>query len=423
MNAVSTPLPDALAEPTVHVGTRFIGTYTLSYLGMWLAFLTPIQVLLAEQMEVIAPTNKESALGWVTGAGALMAVFANPLCGAWSDRTTSRFGRRRPWNLFGIILGAVGLIMLGYQHSLIGAAIWWCVAQFGLNALLAALLAELPDQVPLAQRAVCSAWTGITQPLGVVVGTVLVAMLVTGITQGYWMTAGLLIACTAPFLLMVRNTRLEKHQRPPWNTSEFLCGFWIDPRRYPDFSRAWCMRFLVQLGSALSTLYLLYFLRDAIHFQRLFPGRTAAQGLAVLVVIYAAALIIGAFVSGWLSDRSGRRKRNIIAGAVLMAAAALLLGLDPTWHASLVAAVLLGLGFGIYIAVEYALMTQVLPSANGRGKDLGILNVANSAPQVLGPVLAAVMVTHLGGYSTLYLVTAIVIVLGGLLVLTVRSVN
>ena len=231
-----------------------------------------------------------------------------------------------------------------------------------------------------------------------------------------------LLACVLPFLLLVGNARLRPGQRPPWRWGEFLRGFWIAPRLHPDFARAWCMRFLVQLGSALGTLYLLYFLRDAIGFERLFPGRSAEDGLLVLVLAYTVGVVAGAFASGAASDRSGRRTRNLGFGSALLAVASMLLGLWPVWPVAVVAAIVLGLGYGIYIAVEQALVSQVLPAASGRGKDLGVLNVANSAPQVLGPALAAVLVTRLGGYPALYLVTAVVTMAGGLLVLRVRGV-
>ena len=82
---------DALAEPVAPVGARFISTYSAAFLGLWVAFLAPIQVLLAQQMEAIAPLHKEAALGWVTGAGAFVALLANPLCGAWS--ASDAYGR------------------------------------------------------------------------------------------------------------------------------------------------------------------------------------------------------------------------------------------------------------------------------------------------------------------------------------------
>lgn len=413
---------DALAEPTAAVGTRFVGSYALAFLGLWLAFFAPIQVLLAQQMEALAPGNKEAALGWVTGAGALVALLANPLCGAWSDRTTARWGRRHPWTLGGALLGALALWLLGRQQDVAGVLLCWCVAQAALNALLAALMAELPDQVPVAQRATCSAWTGITQPLGVVVGTLLVTAVVTGIAAGYAALALVLLACVAPFLLLVRGAPLAPAQRPRWQWRDFLRGFWISPRQHPDFARAWCMRCLVQLGSALGTLYLLYFLRDAIGFERLFPGRRAEDGLIALVLVYTVGVVVGAFASGALSDRSGKRRRNVLVGAALMALAAALLGLFPRWPVALAGAALLGLGYGVYVAVEQALVSQLLPAAAARGKDLGVLNIANSAPQVLAPALAALLVTRLGGYPALYLLTALVTLAGGLLVLRVRGV-
>ena len=83
---------------------------------------------------------------------------------------------------------------------------------------------------------------------------------------------------------------------------------------------------------------------------------------------------------------------------------------------------LAGLGFGVYLSVDAALVTQVLPSAAGRAKDLGLINIANSGPQVLAPAIAAPLVTQLGGYRSLYLTVAVVVVTGSVLVRQIRSV-
>ena len=91
--------PAATVEPTVPVTGRWIFLLSLANLAVWMGFFTPIQVLLPEQLQAIAPENKEAMLGWVTGLGALAAVIANPLAGALSDRTAGRFGRRHPWTL------------------------------------------------------------------------------------------------------------------------------------------------------------------------------------------------------------------------------------------------------------------------------------------------------------------------------------
>ena len=88
----------------------------------------------------------------------------------------------------------------------------------------------------------------------------------------------------------------------------------------------------------------------------------------------------------------------------------------------MVGAAVLGAGYGVYVAVDAALITQVLPYATARAKDLGIINIANSAPQVLGPALSAPIVVFLGGYPVLYGLTAVVTILGSVLVLRIRSV-
>ena len=88
----------------------------------------------------------------------------------------------------------------------------------------------------------------------------------------------------------------------------------------------------------------------------------------------------------------------------------------------MVAALILGLGYGVYLAVDQALITQVLPTAVDRGRDLGVINIANAAPQVLAPVVAAPIVVGAPGYTGLYLLTAVVTILSAILVRNIKSV-
>src|SRR5690348_7128159 len=140
---MTTPVltPTAAEEPVAYVRARWVTLLVVANLAVWMGFFTPIQVLLPEQLQAISPEHKEAVLGWVTGLGALAAVIANPLAGALSDRTVGRFGRRHPWTLGGGILGALGLALLAFQHSVVGVAIGWIAVQICFNAMLAALTA------------------------------------------------------------------------------------------------------------------------------------------------------------------------------------------------------------------------------------------------------------------------------------------
>ena len=421
MSAAAVPeplgvIPGAFDEPTVNVRRGYITAVVLANLGIMLAFYAPIANLLPRLAEQAAPDGKEVALGWITGAGALMSVIGNPLAGALSDRTTSRMGRRKPWVLYGALLGALGILALSVQSTVLGLAVVWGFCQATINGAYAGLTATIPDQVPVRQRGFVSGWVGLAQTLGIVLGVALVTIVVEPLVPGIVLVAILLVVLVVPFVLRVHDPRLDAADRIPFDLVTFVKGFWVSPRLYPDFGWAWITRFLMQLGNALATLYLLYFLQDAVKYPN--PG----DGQTVLIALYALGTILTAVVAGRISDRSGRRKIYVIWSTVVMALSAVILAFFPNFNAAMVAAFILGLGYGIYLAVDQALVTQVLPTALDRGRDLGVINIANAAPQVLAPVIAAPIVTGATGYTGLYLVTAVITLLSAVLVTRIRSV-
>ncbi|MEV6983361.1 MFS transporter [Sphaerisporangium sp. NPDC051017] len=415
-------VPLALAEPVTRVGPRWIGLISLANLALWMGYFGPLQVLLPQQMEAVAPAGKETALAWVTGIGAAVAMVSNPLAGALSDRTAGRYGRRHPWTLLGALAGGLGLVLLAVQGTVAGVVIGWCLAQAGLNAMQAALTAGVPDHVPVRQRGAVSGWIGIPQTLGVVLAVVLVTTVVTTTGAGFLMIGALVPLCALPFVLATPDPPLPAGHRPPFSAGGFLRGFWISPRAHPDFAWAWLTRFLMQLGNAVTLLYLLYFLTDAVHYEREFPGAKAEDGLLVLILIYTVAVILTTVAAGAISDRLGRRRTLVTLSGAISAVPAVMLALWPQWTVVMVAAAVMGVGFGVYLSVDNALITQVLPAAAGRAKDLGVINIANSGPQVLAPVIAGPIVASLGGYPVLYLTAGALTLLGAGLVWKIRSV-
>ena len=419
-------LSQALAEPTVHVRRGWIAGLGLASLGMWMASLTPLQVSMPQQLQDITPGHKILALAAVSAAGAVASVIATPVAGALSDRTTRAFGlgrlrgRRHRWTLGMALLAAVSLALIARQQTVVGVAVFWVLFSAFQNGEYASLSAAVPDHVPVRQRATVAGWVGMPQALGLVVGTVLVVDVFTlntraGLTLGYLTLAILILVLAVPFVLFTPDHPLEADHAEPLTVRKLLSSYWISPRLYPDFGWAWLTRFLASLAIAMGTLYLLYFLRDAVHYAH--PD----QGLLVLIIIYTGCVVLTAIVGGMISDRLGRRKAIVTIGGALMGAAALLLTFVETWPAAIVAAVLYGTGFGAYLAVDQALITQVLPAAANRAKDLGIINIAIVAPGAVGAALAGALVS-LGGYPLLFAGTAVVAALGSVLVWRIRSV-
>lgn len=380
----------------------------IANLGLWLAVYAPIQILLPRQAELLDKANKTFVFGVVTGVGAFVAMVAVPLIGFLSDRTTSRFGRRHPWTLSGSIVAAAGLGVLANAQSVLVMTLGWCMVQAGISSMLAALTAAVPDRVPVEQRATVGGQFGISQMLGTVLGAVVVTTLVTALPAGYLACAVIVLVGALFFVVRTPDTQLiVKPVRPT---------FWISPREHPDFAWAWLGHFMLNVGNAFGTLYLYFFLSDEVHHP------SPDQGLLELMVLYGVALTAGAVLFGARSDRSGRRKPYVYGASVVMAFAALLLVVSPTWPVALVASPLLGIGFGTYLAVAIALLTQVLPAASDRAKDLGVINVANALPQVIAPLLTTVILANLGGYRGLFAASALATVLAAVLMSRVRSV-
>ena len=415
MTTVPVGAVGALTEPVTPVGRGWVARVTLAGLGVWAGFFGPIQVLLAQQAEAVAPGDKEFVFGLVTGLGSAVSVVANPLFGALSDRTTARFGRRVPWVAGGAVVGAAALLLLAVADSVPVMVAGWCLAQAALNAMYAALTATVPDLVPVRQRGVVGGWVAVSQTLGIV-GGVGIATATGGIAAGYVATATAVVVLAVPYLLRSHDIRLPRSERPPWHLPAFLRGFWVSPRRYPDFGWAWLTRFLVNLGNALGTLLLYFYLDDAVGYA------DPEAGVFVLTVVYAVFIVASTVVFGLWSDRVRRRKPFVIVSGIVTGAAALTLALVPTWTGALVGACVLGVGYGVYLSVDFALCTEVLPDAESRARDLGVINIANALPQVFAPFVGAVLITAAGGYVTLYLGAALVCVLGSVLVTRIRSV-
>jgi MFS family permease len=403
--------------PVKAVSRRFQGLLSLANLVVWLSILPIGQILLPTQVAALDATHKFTNLTIATIVGVLAAVITNPIAGALSDRTTSRLGRRRPWFLVGTVLAAVTLALMANATSFVALVAWWALFHIAANAILAGLSAVVPDQVPVRQRATVSSFVSLSLPLGAVIGALLVTRVARSTPMAYYIFIAILLLVMALFILVLRDKPLPREAAPRFHLGSFLAGFWVNPAKHPDFGWAWLTRFLVYLSYFTALGYLLYFLQDAVHYQK------AAQGVTTFQIILTGTLLLSSVVSGLLSDRLQRRKVFVIGASLVLALSFLILAFFQTWPAVELAGAVLGLGFGAYLGVDLALITQVLPSANARGKDLGVINLANAFPQVVGVTMAAFVVNTFHSYTVLFALAAVLAVLGAVLIQRIKSVR
>lgn len=419
----SESLPEALQTPTTRVGFVFTTLLVLAYIALFMCYIGITTLLLPEQVSALDPANKVANLGLVTAVAVLLALVANPLAGALSDRTTSRFGRRRPWIFGGAILSAAGLAILMTAQSVAMIFVGWATFQLFSNLLLAALSAVMPDQVPENQRGTISGLLGLATALGSILGIVVIGYVIKVPSTSYLFLLVALLVVTLPFALLLKDKTLPKEYVKPFSLVTFVKNFWINPREYPDFGLAWLARFIPFLGYFMATGYMFYYLQDYVHYTTRFPGQAVVSGVSTLSLINTFAMLIFTILGGILSDRFQRRKAFIYVSYVLLGLAMLIMAFAPSWTLLIVAELILGTGFGLYMSVDGAMVTQVLPSAGDRGKDLGVINIANTLPQSLGPLAAAVILTTTHSYFVLLAGGAVVALLSILCVRPIKSVR
>jgi len=385
-----------------------------------LLFLPPLLVTLPLKINTLVGIKEApNSLALVAGIGGLVAMLGNPFFGRMSDRTSSRLGMRRPWMAIGLVGGSLGILVVALAPNIPVVLAGWCIAQLFFNALLAAQIAVLPDQVPSTQRGLVSGVLGICLPIAAVSGTFLVRLV-----SGNQIATFLLPLAVGGFFIVLfavvlKDRRLAVADRPIWSLREFVSTFYVAPRASPDFAWAFASRFLFILAYAFLATYQAYYLLDKLGSARAdVPQQIFLGTLTQSVVVIAASL-----VGGQLSDRTGRRKIFVFTASIVYGLAMFVVAIASNFNGFLVGMAIGGLGFGLYTAVDLALVADVLPSEDRVAKDLGVLNIAAALPFSIAPAIAPAILAIGGGYGALYAVAGVCAIIGAMAVLRVRGVR
>jgi MFS family permease len=409
-------------SPAAHpVGWGFISLYTLAFMSTSLLFIAPLLVTLALKVNsLVGIKAAPGSLSLVAGIGALLSIFANPFFGKMSDRTSSQLGMRRPWMVIGLVVGTLGILIVALAPNIPVVLLGWCIAQLFFNALLAAMVAVLPDQVPTAQRGQVSGVLGVCVPIASVSGTFLVKFFTGNQVAMFLAPCGIGGFFILLFAATLKDRRLSKADKPTWSLREFASTFYVNPRKNPDFAWVFAGRFMFLLAYAFLVTYQAYYLLDKIGSAEADVPQQIFLGTLAQSVVIVAASVIG----GRVSDRTGRRKIFVFAASLVYGLAMFVVAIASSFNGFLVGMAIGGLGFGIYVAVDLALVVDVLPDKDNAAKDLGVFNIAGALPFSIAPAIApAVLAIGGGSYGVLYAVAGICAIIGAFAVLPVKRVR
>jgi MFS family permease len=373
--------------PTKEVGPKFIGALVFAQFVFFVALLGPAIIGIGVKVQsIVSDAEKAPALATVAGFGALFAVIGNVLFGRLSDRTTARWGRRRPWIVSGTVVMTLAFLVMALGTSVPIVTVGWCLAQLGANATLAPFIATISDQVPKFQRGSVSALLGIAQNVGILGGAYLAQLFAKQLVILFVVPSILAIGAMVLFAFVLPDQHL-KVKPPAMTAGEWIGTLWLNPLKYPDFAFAWWSRFLITLATFMFTTFRLFYMQDKLGLSK----DAAPAAVSTGVLIYTVALVITGWVAGKISDRTGRRKFLVAGSTLLFAVGIVMLAHVSTLTGFYTVEAILGVAYGIYVGVDLALVVDVLPNPDDSGKDLGVFNMANALPQTVAPLIGAAL--------------------------------
>jgi MFS family permease len=431
--------------------------FSLNFLfAALLPIVIPAQIVLFVAPGSVGNIKQATFLGVLAAVGAVTALIVQPIVGLLSDRTTSRFGRRRPYIVGGGVLLLGGLALLATSPGKVLFLLGLMLVTIAHTTSSAAYQGLVPDRVPAHQRGAASGYTGLMTILGTV-GSLAVAALLLGqatgsgpAAAGHVLAAGIALGAAHFYLIAaivlavgivvtmiaVREVPIARHQLQQFRENhavacsmgrlarlrETSTRLWITPWRHANFTWVFLTRGFVMLGLALFMTFIEYYFKQVAHATN-FVQATALNAVLALVGAVASTLLVGIF-----TDRTRRRVPVVLVASALMAVTALAFvlvpGKIPLWPLGIT----FGLGYGAYTSVDWALAVDALPTPHQAGKDMGLWSIASTLPAILAPLVGTAILTTFTplvgaalGYRLVFGVAAFCLVLGAVFVLKVRE--
>ena len=419
---------DEKGKPVYRLGKglywRLIGTLSGNFLFLLALYNAVISIFLPNQVaDVVQGDGQQNtlALASIMTISSFITVFVQPLTGAFSDRTRSRMGMRTPYILAGSFIGGFAICMLAPAQSMVQIGIFWVIASVTLNVMNGPLATILADRVPEENRGVASGYIGAAQTGGGTLGIIAAGWFANhNLSAGYmFFGIGIFVVCLI-FCLLNREPNTKQMDVEPFNWKDFFKGFWVSPRKNPDFGWAFIARFVMYLGYQGVVAYQLYILRYYIGLD----DASSNTIVGVMSTIQLFALIISSVVCGYLSDKFQARKPFVFVSSIIMAVSYIFPLFMRTETSMLIMAGVLGIGYGCYMSIDMALMTQVLPDKGANaGKDMGVLTIATNLPQMLVQPLVAILITVFVSYGSVFVAAIILVLLSSFLILPIKSVK
>ena len=385
--------PTAAGRPTRLLPLGQLLRLSVYWLGL-IAVVNGIGVILQERIKELVPdpTVQYTTLGVIQAAGVLIAVLVQPMAGSISDYTISRFGRRKPYILVGTVLDVLFLVGIATSNTVLAVGAFVVLLQFSANFAQGPFQGYVPDLVPASQVGLASGLVGLFTVLGVVVGTALASL---GLATGDFLVPTIALGVIELVTMLSLFFRLDEgraaRDRAGRSWASVALEAWDrDVLGERSFMFLVASRFFVLGGGAFLVTLLVPYLERAL-------GVVDPDERAVLILvatgIVALCTAVATIPAARLADRHGR-KRVIYVACLIAGIGMAIAALAPSVPVFIAGAVLMGIGTGSFLAVDWALMTDIIPKA-ASGRYMGISNVATATNGVISGFIGGMLIDAL----------------------------
>jgi MFS family permease len=372
-----------------------VTAYWLAITTLWGAFTFSVIPRLVESKGVLGSSTHPLAglaIGVITTAGVLIAILVQPTMGAISDHTRSRIGRRKPYIIIGTAMDLVFLTFAAWAFwnqnywAFVGAV---ALLQFSSNFAQGPYQGYIPDLVPGRQVGIASGLLGAANIAGNLLGPGLAIMFVAvlpGIVGFPEITLGLFVAIAVVEVTTMLITVFIVPDRPAPPTSKSLrerafSAWGTDLLANRDYVWLLVSRLFVLTALVSLQAFAVFFLENAHHMN---PDQAQSSQFPIIFTVAVSALL-SAVPGGWISSRIGRKPVLFVAIA-LGVVGAVTVAIGPAYWMVVAAAVPIGICSGVFLGVDWALMTDIIPKAES-GRYMGISNIAVASA---GPIASTV---------------------------------
>jgi MFS family permease len=327
------------------------------------------------------------ALVVISVGAVIISVLVQPTIGAISDYTVSRWGRRKPWIVIGSLLDVVFLLGIASANSILAIAAFVALLSFSTNVARGPFQGYVPDLVPARQVGTASALVGLMQILGNVTGF----LLANAAAAFGSLPLALVAVAVIELVTMVSVVWRVGRGHPPrpregrsW--AAIAREAWgTDILRERSFVWLVASRLFFLMGGGILVNLVVAYLKQVFGMSQ----EEAAGVNTILLVLVALANVVTVLPAARLSDRIGR-KPVIYAGCVIGAVGIGLAALAPAIPLALLGATLFGISAGMFLSVDWALMTDIIPKASA-GRYMGLSNVATGSSSLLAVTTGALV--------------------------------